>query len=145
MQHFLTRKMNKFLWTGLLAAALAGCAQSPPSPSVSPPGAAAPTPAVPAAPTAPGGTPSSAASAGLPHYKCDQGIEFTVRFFDDTAVVDAGPRGNDVLLRDAGGTTPQQTVFSNARMRAEFGLGADGREALLHYASPALQARCVRG
>ena len=44
-----------------------------------------------------------------------------------------GSRGNDVLLRDAGGMTPQQTVYSNARMRAEFGLGASGREAILRY------------
>lgn len=81
-------------------------------------------------------------AAGLPRYRCDQGIEFTVRFTDDTAVVDAGNRGNDVLLRDAGGATPQQTVYSNPRMRAEFGLGATGREALLRYAQPPLSVHC---
>lgn len=81
--------------------------------------------------------------AGTQRYRCDQGIAFTVRFTDDSAVVDAGPRGNDVLLRDAGGATPQQTVYSNPRMRAEFGLGASGREAMLRYATPPLAAHCV--
>ena len=142
MRHLLPRKMNKFLMSGLLAAALAGCAQSPRSTSAPEP-LPAPAAAEPAVPVSPASV--TAASSGLPHYKCDQGIEFTVRFDNGTAVVDAGPRGNDVLLRDAGGTTPQQTVFSNTRMRAEFGLGADGSEAVLHYASPALQTRCARG
>jgi hypothetical protein len=71
-------------------------------------------------------------------------VEFTVRFTDDTAVVDAGPRGNDVLLRDAGGATPHQTVYANARMRAEFGLGTTGREAIVRYAQPPLAAHCVQ-
>jgi hypothetical protein len=79
-----------------------------------------------------------------PHYRCDQGIAFTVRFTDGTAVVDAGQRGSEVLLRDAGGATPQQTVYSNSRMRAEFGLGTSGREAMLRYASPPLAAHCVQ-
>ncbi len=65
-----------------------------------------------------------------------------MRFANDTAVVDAGARGNDVLLRDAGGATPQQTVYSNPRMRAEFGLGATGREALLRYAQPPMSLHC---
>jgi len=81
--------------------------------------------------------------AGTQRYRCDQGIAFTVRFSDDSAVVDAGQRGSDVLLRDAGGATPQQTVYSNPRMRAEFGLGASGREAMLRYAAPPLAAHCV--
>ncbi|MDF2462571.1 MAG: hypothetical protein K0Q43_806 [Ramlibacter sp.] len=84
------------------------------------------------------------AQPGTPRYRCDQGIAFTVRFTNDTAVVDAGQRGNEVLLRDAGGATPQQTVYSNSRMRAEFGLGTSGREAILRYASPPLAAHCVQ-
>ena len=83
-------------------------------------------------------------ASSSPRYRCDQGIAFTVRFTDDTAVVDAGPRGSEVLLRDAGGATPQQTVYSNSRMRAEFGLGTTGREAMLRYASPPLAAHCVQ-
>jgi len=49
-----------------------------------------------------------------------------------------------VLLRDAGGTTPLQTVYTNARLRAEFGLGVSGREAILRYPLVPLVARCVR-
>lgn len=78
-----------------------------------------------------------------PLYRCEQGIEFTARFIDDTAVLD-GTRGYDVLYRDAGGQGPQQTVYSNPRMRAEFGLGASGREAVLRYPLLPLAARCVR-
>ena len=76
-------------------------------------------------------------------YRCDQAVEFRVRFVDDSAVID-GTRGFEVLLRDAGGVTPEQTVFSNARVRAEFGLGANGRDALLRYPPDALDLRCAR-
>lgn len=79
----------------------------------------------------------------VPLYRCEQGIEFTARFIDDTAVLD-GTRGYDVLYRDAGGQGSQQTVYSNPRMRAEFGLGASGREAVLRYPLLPLSARCVR-
>ncbi|MBG9388849.1 hypothetical protein [Caenimonas aquaedulcis] len=125
-----------------LLIALAACAPNPPRPaSPAAPAAAGPAASAPAAPAAV--APPVASNAA--HYRCDQGIEFSVRFADDSATVEAGARGTDVLLRDAGGTTPQQTVYSNTRMRAEFGLGAAGNEAMLHYASPALQARCARG
>lgn len=77
-------------------------------------------------------------------YRCEYNIEFTVRFADDTAVLDAGRRGRDVLLRDAGGTSPQHSVYSSPRMRAEFGLGASGREAILRYPLLPLVARCAR-
>lgn len=78
-----------------------------------------------------------------PLYRCEHGIEFRAKFVDDTAVLD-GPGGYDVLNRDAGGQGPQQTVYSNPRIRAEFGLGASGREARLHYPMLPLSARCVR-
>ena len=81
-------------------------------------------------------------AAGLPRYQCEHGIEFTARFIDDTAVLD-GTRGKDILYRDAGGQGAQ-TVYSNPQLRAEFGLGASGREAVLHYLLPPLEARCVR-
>jgi hypothetical protein len=100
------------------------------------PAMSAPVPA-PAAPTAEASTP------GVPQYRCEQGLAFTVRFSGDSAVVDAGARGREVLLRDAGGVTPQQTVYSNKQLRAEFGLGV-GNEAMLHFAAPPLQVRCVR-
>jgi hypothetical protein len=84
------------------------------------------------------------AEAPLAHYRCEHGIEFSARFADDSAVLDAGRQGYDVLYRDAGGTTPQQTVYANPRLRVEFGLGATGREAILHYPLLPLTARCVR-
>jgi hypothetical protein len=76
-------------------------------------------------------------------YRCEQALEFRVRFVDDTAVIE-GQRGFEVLLRDAGGLTPQQTVFSNTRLRAEFGLGEKASEALLRYPQESLALRCVR-
>lgn len=78
----------------------------------------------------------------LPRYQCEHGIEFTARFVDDSAVLD-GTRGKDILYRDAGGQGAQ-TVYSNPRLRAEFGMGASGREAALHYLLLPLEARCVR-
>lgn len=88
--------------------------------------------------------PTTATAPALPHYRCDHDIDFTVRFGDDTATVDAGFRGSELLLRDAGGVTPQQTVYSNPRLRAEFGLGASGGEAILHYFAPPRDVHCLR-
>ena len=81
--------------------------------------------------------------ADTPLYRCENAIEFRVRFIDNSAVLD-GSRGYDVLYRDAGGVTPSQTVYSNIRMRAEFGLGSSGREAILRYPLLPLVVRCVR-
>lgn len=124
----------KFLAIGLLATgALLGCVSAPPATAPAPASAPAASPAAPASP-----------AASQQRYRCDQNFEFSVRFLNDSAVIDAGSRGNDVLLRDAGGVTPQQTVYSNPRLRAEFGLGASGREAILRYLSPQLVANCVK-
>lgn len=90
------------------------------------------------------GCASQGPGTALPRYRCEHGIEFTVRFVDDSALLDAGVRGYDILYRDAGGLTPQQTVYSNPRTRAEFGLGASGRETILRYPLLPLAARCVR-
>ena len=81
--------------------------------------------------------------AAAPLYRCEHGLEFTVRFIDDTAQLD-GSRGHDLLYRDAGGQGDKQTVYSNERVRAEFGLGASGREAVLRYPLLPLVARCMR-
>ncbi len=81
-------------------------------------------------------------SAGQ-RYRCDQGIEFSAKFVDDSALLD-GNRGHHVLLRDAGGQGEGQTVYSNAMVRAEFGLGAGGREAVVRYPLLPLVVRCVR-
>lgn len=86
---------------------------------------------------------SPGAVSGRPLYRCEHGIEFTVRFVDDSAVLD-GSGANAVLFRDAGGQGPQQAVYSNSQMRAEFGVGPNGREALLTYPLLPLTARCVR-
>ncbi|MES2686742.1 MAG: hypothetical protein V4706_07945 [Pseudomonadota bacterium] len=83
------------------------------------------------------------ATSGQQRYRCEHGIDFSVRFVDDSALL-AGTRANEVLFRDAGGQGPQQSVYRNAKMRAEFGLGANGREALLTYPALPLKARCVR-
>jgi len=81
--------------------------------------------------------------AGAPQrYRCDNGLRFGVSFANDAARL-TGARGDDVLLRDAGGQGAQ-TVYSNPRLRAEFGLGASGREAALHYLQPPLSTRCQR-
>ncbi|MGE0333159.1 MAG: hypothetical protein AB7P37_20970 [Ramlibacter sp.] len=79
----------------------------------------------------------------VPVYHCEHGITFTVRFIDDTAILD-GARGRDVLYRDAGGTSPTHVFYSNPRMKAEFGLGATGREAIVRYPLLPLAARCAR-
>ncbi|MEO7886725.1 MAG: hypothetical protein ABI893_01205 [Polaromonas sp.] len=76
-------------------------------------------------------------------YRCEQGMEFNVKFVDDTAILDAAS-GSSLLFRDAGGQGAQQTVYSNPQMRAEFGLGANGREAMLRYPLLPLTTRCVR-
>ena len=96
------------------------------------------------APTASPGTAAAARGANVPHFRCDEGFEFDVRFGDDSAVLDAGAQGKETLLRDAGGATPQQSVYSNLRLRAEFGLGTTARESLLHYAAPPRDLHCVQ-
>ena len=85
---------------------------------------------------------SGTASTGQ-RYRCEQGIEFSVKFVDDSALIDSS-RGYNVLLRDAGGQGEGQTVYSNAVVRAEFGLGVGGREAVLRYPLLPLVVRCVR-
>ncbi|MFI5443812.1 hypothetical protein [Polaromonas sp. UC242_47] len=81
--------------------------------------------------------------SGAQSYRCEHGISFQVRFVDDSALLD-GTGGSEVLFRDAGGQGPQQTVYSSPRLRAEFGLGAQGREAQLSYPLLPLNARCVQ-
>lgn len=123
--------------TAWAAAVLAACTVLPEPPPSAP--ASEPSPAaVPASP--PAGRPDAA----VLHYRCDEDFTFTVSFSDGTATIDAGSHGIETLLRDAGGMTPQQTVYSSTRLKAEFGLEPGGRGARLLYASPALEARCVR-
>ena len=78
-----------------------------------------------------------------PFYRCQAGVDFTVRFVDDTAVFN-GSRGYEVLYRHAGGIGLGQTVYTNPRMRAEFGLGPTGHEAIVRYLLVPLVVRCVQ-
>ena len=86
---------------------------------------------------------SSTGQVNPAQYRCENAVEFSARFIDDTAVLD-GSRGYDLLYRDAGGQGALQSVYSNPRLRAEFGLGATGREAILRYPLLPLVLRCVR-
>lgn len=124
---------------GVALAMVSGCAAPPPATAPAGPAAA---PAV--APPAPA-EPAVPAAGAAPRYRCEGDLEFTVRFADDSATIDAGDRGREVLLRDAGGVTPRQSVYSNDRLRADFGLGADGRDATLRYADPPRVVHCMRG
>jgi len=76
-------------------------------------------------------------------YRCEQGIDLSVKFVDDSALIGSS-RGDQVLFRDAGGQGEGQPVYSNAVVRAEFGLGAGGREARLSYPLLPLVLRCAR-
>ena len=82
-------------------------------------------------------------TAEADRYRCENDVAFTVRFAEDSAAIDSN-RGYEVLYRTAGGLTPSQTVYSNPRMRAEFGLGITGREAILRYLIQPVVVRCVR-
>jgi hypothetical protein len=121
--------MTRFLAGGLAAALCGACAvraPAPPGPPVTQP-----------APTPPGEAPATAPRpADAVTYRCGAGLALSVRAAQDTVEVDGLPQGPELLLRDAGGVTPQQTVFSNPRLRVEFGLGPDGREATLHRLQP---------
>ena len=92
------------------------------------------------------GSPKTA-PAELVFYRCEYDIAFTVRFADDSAIIDSS-RGYEVLYRNAKDLTPpsapKSDVYGNRRMRAEFGLGATGKEALLTYSLAPLVVRCSR-
>ena len=77
-----------------------------------------------------------------PFYRCEAGVDFRARFIDNSVAL-TGSRGHEVLYRDAGGTG-EQAFYSNPRMKAEFGLGPTGREAILRYPLVPLVVRCVR-
>ena len=82
-------------------------------------------------------------TAEAERYRCENDIAFTVRFLDDSAAINSN-RGYEVLYRTAGGLTPSQTVYSNPRMRAEFGLGSTGKEAILRYLLQPVVVRCAQ-
>jgi len=89
--------------------------------------------------TAPGLT------AGSLRLRCEDGRTLVAQVGADVVQLEGLPSGPERLLRDAGGLTPRHTVYSSARLRAEFGLGEDGRSALLHPLQPAAATvRCVQ-
>ncbi|MES2784084.1 MAG: hypothetical protein V4684_01355 [Pseudomonadota bacterium] len=123
---------------------MAGCATKGQDPASSAP--AAPSPAPPPAPSAtpPAATAPAPAQSTDSTYRCENGVQFSLRVASDGAVIDMGARGSESLLRDAGGITPDQTVYTNARIRAEFGLGPQGRGAALRYIATPVVLRCTR-
>jgi hypothetical protein len=116
----------------LPALVLAGCAGLP--------GTAPGSPGVGATSTVPAGT-----ASGALRFRCDDGRTLVAQLGADAVKLEGLPGGPEQLLRDAGGLTPRHTVYSSARLRAEFGLGEDGRSALLHPLQPAAATvRCVQ-
>lgn len=124
-------------WFLVAALVLEGCAShsrpAPPVPPQSTPASASlPPPA------------AAASKPRLPHYACDDGMAFDARFGDDDVQLLFASGETETLMRDAGGTSPQQTVYSSTRMKAEFGLEPDARGAKLNVAEPARSVRCMR-
>lgn len=131
---------------------LAGCAAVPapsaPQAAPSPPPVLAPWPApVPAAPEPAITAPSSPgrASANGRAYACQDGSTFRVFEQNDFIVIEGLRGGPHRLARDAGGFTPQHSVWSSAQLRAEFGLGNDPKAAALIHTLPPATVRCAAG
>ena len=83
------------------------------------------------------------ADINLQRYRCENDVAFTVKFANDSATINSN-RGYEVLFRTAGGLSAEQTVYSNPRMRAEFGLGTAGNQSILRYLLQPVVVRCVR-
>lgn len=123
-----------------VAAGLGGCASTPRSgPAAAPAGSAA-SPGLPPAASpsqdverAPTGRGDADAAV---RYRCPDGLVLRVLFTQDTARLEGLPQGQEILLRDAGGVTPNQSVFSNPGLRAEFGVGPEARGAVLQPLQP---------
>ena len=131
-----TRAFMQAAAAGMLLLA-AGCAAiDPPLPAASV-SRAEPAPTHDASAPAPEATsrrePPAADGAA---YACDNGLTLHARFREDTLTLSGLGQGEETLLRDAGGVTPEQTVWSNDRVRAEFGLPPDGQGAVLHLLQP---------
>jgi hypothetical protein len=126
----------------LSVVAVAGCASPAPEPTVAPaPPVRVEQPAVSAPESAPPSVPADAV-----RYRCGGERVLLVRLREDVAQVQGLPQGEETLLLDAGGVTPQQRVFSNPGVRMEIGLGDRGREAVVQLLQPpASELRCVAG
>ena len=82
-------------------------------------------------------------TAEAERYRCENGVAFTVRFSGDSAVVDSN-RGYEVLYKGARGQAASPTSYGNTRMRAEFGMGPAGNQAVLRYLLQPVAVQCAR-
>lgn len=138
--------MRRDLRVALVATAsasvlIAGCAARPVEPAVVAPAAdaAAHAPASDAAAAV--APPSSPAAAS---YECADGTRLRVQPEGDVLVVEGPPGGPFHLGRDAGGFTPEQTVWSGPQLRVELGLGTGGDRALVQSLYPPHTVECRR-
>ena len=125
------------------AALMAGCAIRPVA-ERSP----ASTPAEPAAPAiAPDPAPVAEPPSSSPFtasYDCGDGTRLRVLPQGDVLVVEELPGGPYRLGRDAGGFTPEHTVWSGPQLRVELGLGLKGDVALVQSLYPPHTVECRR-
>lgn len=124
-----------------MAALLAGCATRPaPEPIPAPEPAPAPVVAPDPAPIAEPASPSLPTTS----YECGDGTRLRVLPQGDVLVVEELPGGPYRLGRDAGGFTPEHTVWSGPQMRVELGLGPKGDVALVQSLYPPHTVECRR-
>ena len=86
-------------------------------------------------------------TAEADRYRCENDVAFTVSFSANAEAQSAtinSNRGYEVLYREMGGAGPTQTVYSNPRMRAEFGVSTNANQAVLRYLLQPVAVRCVR-
>ena len=117
---------------------VAGCAMRPP-PAPDPVPAPPPVAAEPAPAAAP--PPSLTDSAS---YECGDGTRLRVQPQGDVLVVEDVPGGPYRLGRDAGGFTPEHTVWSGPQLRVELGLGPKADVALVQSLYPPHTVECRR-
>ncbi|MBK0391247.1 hypothetical protein [Ramlibacter algicola] len=136
-------KRNPRSFAGAAALLLVSCAAVEPQPVPAPVAPEAPRPVVDA--PAPGpAAPMAHPDRDALNLACDDGIELRVRFGEDEAAVEGLGEGRQILGRDAGGTGPQQSVYSGDRMRVEFGLGPGGTDADVHLLDSMRTLHCRR-
>ena len=75
-------------------------------------------------------------------YRCEHDLRMSVEFRGNAVVLDSR-QGYDILYRLEGDGPGPVAHYANTRMSAEFGLGPQGREAVIHYPLLPLVARCV--
>jgi hypothetical protein len=83
---------------------------------------------------------STPADSPLPHYLCEQNLQFTARFIDNSVTLNFN-QGFEVLFVKLGGNPND---YGNPRVSAEFNLGPGGKEAVVRYPVLPLALRCVK-